>query len=125
MGRVVAVSVDVERLRENLSREDQRPATDADAYALLFESGFRRFGGQWFGPEEALSVLRPEEVKAMEPAAEPDLPHVLSREYEDHLDWLENQRRTRARAGPRRSLLDAIAGAMSVLSKARALLRRR
>ena len=39
----------------------------------------------------------------MEPPTRPEpesselTPYVLSREYEDHLDWLENQRRTRSR----------------------------
>ena len=37
----------------------------------------------------------------MEPQTRPEpespelTPYLLSREYEDHLDWLENQRRTR------------------------------
>ena len=41
----------------------------------------------------------------MEPQARPDSdpaeipPYLLSREYEDHLDWLENQRRTRGGDG--------------------------
>lgn len=38
----------------------------------------------------------------MEPSTRPEpesselTPYLLSREYEDHLDWLENRRRTRS-----------------------------
>ena len=122
--RLVFVTIDLEHIRTNLSREDGRAASEADVYALLFESGFRRFGDQWVGSEDALAVLRPEEVTALEEAADDGSPAVLSRDYEDYLDWLENHRRVRARAR-RRSLLETLSDAWSALGKARSLLRRR
>lgn len=122
--RLVFVTLDVEHVRANLSREDGRGATDADVYALLFESGFRRFGERWVGPEEALSVLRPEEVAALEEAPPDASPLLVSREYEDYLDWLENRRGARARSR-RRSLLETLSDALAALGKARSLLRRR
>ena len=120
--RLVFVTVDLERVRTNLSREDGWGATDADVYALLFESGFRRLGDRWVGPEEALSVLRPEEVTALEEAPRDASPLLVSRQYEDYLDWLENRRRTRSR---RRSLMETLSDALAALGKARSLLRRR
>jgi hypothetical protein len=111
-------------VRANLSREDGKAATEAEVYALLFESGFRRFGGQWVGPEEALSVLRPEEVTALEEAPGDNAPLLLSREYEDYLDWLENRRRSRTRSR-RRSLVERLSDALAALGRARSLLRRR
>ena len=122
--RLVFIAVDLERVRGNLSREDGRSASDADVYALLFESGFRRLGDQWVGPEDALALLRPEEVTAVREAPADDSLLPLTRQYEDYLDWLENRRRARTRPR-RRSFLEALSDAWAALCKARSLLRRR
>ena len=54
-------------------------------------------------------------------------PYLLSRDYEDHLDWLENQRDTRVkRTGRRRFWLGAFTGvAALVASLGGTMLRRR
>ena len=56
-------------------------------------------------------------------------PYLLSREYEDHLDWLENQRRDRTRGRRARESKVAFLGiaslCLSVFAFAGALLRRR
>jgi hypothetical protein len=62
------------------------------------------------------------------PAAQPrDLsPHLLSRSYEDYLDWLENQRRSRTRGGGGgRLLFGAVSMVATAFSLAGAVMRRR
>jgi hypothetical protein len=56
--------------------------------------------------------VRQEGSAASPPAAAADeiAPYLLSREYEDHLDWLENQRDSRNRRSRRRAWLGAFSG---------------
>jgi hypothetical protein len=117
---MLLVTIDLECVRANLSREAGRAASEADVAMFLFESGFRRWDDQWLVPEGRLYILGPGEMTA---AVEP--PHdarletlILSTEYEDHLDWLENRRRLRTRAGRRRSLLEGLNAALAALMKA-------
>jgi hypothetical protein len=120
------VTVDIGRVRSNLSREAGRPATDEEVRSLLFDCGLRRMGDRWVGPEYALTVLAPDEIALVEAAPEPPpTPHELSREYEDQLDWLENHRHSRIAPRNKRSLMASISEALSTLTKARLPFRRR
>jgi hypothetical protein len=52
-------------------------------------------------------------------------PDLLSREYEDHLDWLENQRRSRGRGTGARAFFGLAAVFVSAFAFAGAFFRRR
>jgi len=54
-------------------------------------------------------------------------PYLLSRDYEDYLDWLENQRRTRTRSrrGGGRFIFGALTAFATAFSFAGTLMRRR
>lgn len=56
---------------------------------------------------------------------ESDLPpHVLSREYEDYLDWLENQRDDRIRRGRGRRMFGLMSGLAGVVTLAGVIVNR-
>ena len=63
------------------------------------------------------------------PASKPDpsalSPHLLSRDYEDYLDWLENQRRSRTGGGRIRRLFGAFSVFAAAFSLAGVVFRRR
>jgi hypothetical protein len=52
-------------------------------------------------------------------------PYLLSRDYEDYLDWLENQRRTRTGRRVGRHWFGALSVFAAAFSLAGAMLRRR
>ena len=53
-------------------------------------------------------------------------PHLLSRDYEDHLDWLENQRKGRNRRSRARAWLGAFSGVAALaLSLAGIMMRKK
>jgi hypothetical protein len=54
--------------------------------------------------------VRPEGAPASTSAADDFSPYLVSRDYEDHLDWLENQRNTRNKRTRRRAWFGALSG---------------
>ena len=52
-------------------------------------------------------------------------PYLLSRDYEDYLDWCENQRRGRSRRGAGRLIFGAVSAFAAAFSLAGTMLRRR
>ena len=70
--------------------------------------------------------IRRDGASPKRPEQGPLPPHLLSRDYEDHLDWLENQRRDRTRRGRGRRLgLGLFAAVVTAFSLAGTMLRRR
>ena len=71
--------------------------------------------------------VRSEGVPPSTPASDDLSPYLLSRDYEDHLDWLENQRNTRVkRTGRRRFWLGTLSSIAAVAaSLGGTMLRRR
>ena len=71
--------------------------------------------------------VRHEGARPSAPAPRDLSPHLLSRDYEDYLDWLENQRRGRTRGGRgiRGRILGALSGVAAVFTLAGVMLRRR
>ena len=63
------------------------------------------------------------------PASKPETPalppHLLSRDYEDYLDWLENQRRSHTRGGGIRRLFGTFSVVAAAFSLAGVVFRRR
>ena len=90
------------------------------------DAGFRYTGlvarGPWSGVME--QPVRPEGASPTTPEPGPPSPHLLSRDYEDHLDWLENQRRDRTRRG-RRLGFGVVAAVAAAFTFAGTMLRRR
>lgn len=62
MGRRVRIAIDVDLLRENVSKADGRPWTDAEVEQWLVDAGFTPDGDQWAD----LGQLEPNEVTHME-----------------------------------------------------------
>ena len=58
--------------------------------------------------------VRPVGDPASTSASDDFSPYLLSRDYEDHLDWLENQRDTRNKRTRRRAWLGALSGIAAV-----------
>jgi hypothetical protein len=58
--------------------------------------------------------VRPEGAPASASAADEPSLHFLSRDYEDQLDWLENQRDSRNKRSRRRAWFGALSGIAAV-----------
>jgi hypothetical protein len=68
-----------------------------------------------------MAKSRPDEV----PVSREITPHVLSREYEDYLDWRENQRHYRNQRPLKARLLRIASGILNAFAFAGLFLRRR
>ena len=60
------VTVDLLRLRANLSAEERREISCCEARQLLYDAGFVADGEGWIVREANLSHVRPEEVTSAE-----------------------------------------------------------
>jgi hypothetical protein len=69
--------------------------------------------------------VRKQGAPASTPASSTVAPYLLSRDYEDYLDWLENQRRSRTNHGGGRQLVGVLSVFATAFGLAGAMMRRR
>ena len=69
--------------------------------------------------------VRNEGAPASKPESRDLPPYLLSRDYEDYLDWLENQRRSRTNRGRGRWVFGTLSAFATAFSLAGAMMRRR
>jgi hypothetical protein len=60
--RTFLITINLDKLRENLSREDERPVTQAEVEQWLKDAGFTRVEDGWTVREADLGQLDPSEV---------------------------------------------------------------
>ena len=73
MPRLFSIAIDLDRLRENLSKEEGRPMTAAEVLDWLRDAGFVQVpGGSWNVRECDLGHLTPDEVLAADVVGEAD-----------------------------------------------------
>ncbi|HEX4123585.1 MAG TPA: hypothetical protein VHY37_02600 [Tepidisphaeraceae bacterium] len=66
MAHTVLVTIDIEKLRGNLARADQRDVSVEEAQRFLADAGFKRTDAGWLVSEENLGHLDPSEVLSAE-----------------------------------------------------------
>lgn len=66
MSRTVLVNIDVEKLRGNLARTDQRNVSADEVRQFLTDAGFQQTDRGWLVSEENLGQLDPSEVLSAE-----------------------------------------------------------
>ena len=76
MGARFRVTVDVLRLRANLSAEEGREISTCEARQLLQDAGFVPDGDGWIVREQDMGHLRPEEVTSAEVVGVADYDHI-------------------------------------------------
>ena len=62
------IRINLNLLRENVSKAEGRPWSEAEVLQWLRDAGFTADGDWWFGPEADVGQLDPEEVTAVEDA---------------------------------------------------------
>ena len=75
MPRLFLIAIDLDRLLDNLSKEEGRPMTGDEVLTWLREAGFAPApGGRWHVRERDLGQLTPDEVLAADVVGEQDDP---------------------------------------------------
>lgn len=72
MPRIFKITINLERLRENLSRQEGRPLSEAEVLQWLEDAGCRRSDAHWEVHEADLGQLDPGEVISAEVVGEDD-----------------------------------------------------
>lgn len=62
----IRIRINLDLLRENVSKADARMWSEAEVLRFLREAGFTPDGDWWLGSEADLGQLDPEEVTAVE-----------------------------------------------------------
>ena len=66
MARTVLVNIDIDMLRANLARADQRDVPPEEVLRFLADAGFSKTDKGWIVTEENLGQLDPSEVLSAE-----------------------------------------------------------
>ena len=66
MARTVLVNIDIDKLRANLARADQRDVSAEEVLRFLADAGFSKTDRGWLVNEENLGQLDPAEVLSAE-----------------------------------------------------------